>query len=173
MQLISDHFRKMAPNPVKNDSKWIHLGYRMAFVMLRVWGFIFRPRTRGACVALWHQDEILVVQTCYRAALSLPGGFVKRKEASKTAARRELEEETGIIIAETDLQHAGHHRLIYEYRLDCVDIWEAFLPHRPPLKVSGGEIVWAGWMTADELQTQTLLPVFEKYLLFKMGGTTP
>jgi 8-oxo-dGTP diphosphatase len=53
-------------------------------------------------VVLRAEDQVLLIRRArppYAGAWALPGGFVDVDEAAETAARRELEEETGIVYA--------------------------------------------------------------------------
>ena len=78
-------------------SSVLRVGYRLAYLTLRLWWFVRRPATNGAAVALWHAGKVLMVRTSYRGCYSLPGGFVRRGEPSEQAARRELREELGSV----------------------------------------------------------------------------
>ena len=42
------------------------LGYRAAYWCARAWWYVRRPRTRGAAIALWAGDRVLLVKTSYR-----------------------------------------------------------------------------------------------------------
>jgi 8-oxo-dGTP diphosphatase len=59
---------------------------------------LVRP-TLGVSVALWKDDEVLLIQRGqppYQGSWSFPGGKIKAGESLETAARRELNEETGL-----------------------------------------------------------------------------
>jgi 8-oxo-dGTP diphosphatase len=144
--------------------------YRGAYLMLRVWWLVRRPHTHGAAVALWHEGKVLLIRTSYRHCYSLPGGFVKRGEPAEQAARRELREELGIDLADSGrhgglpLRHAWSGTLDFEARPDTTDIWEATVASPPVLRVTGREIVWAGWMSPSEALSRRLLPHIAAYL---------
>jgi 8-oxo-dGTP diphosphatase len=142
----------------------VRAGYRLGYLILRVWWFLRRPQTRGAAVALWHDGRVLLVRTSYRNCYSLPGGFARREEPSEQAARRELREEVGIELTAQILQHAWSGTVRFESRRDTVDIWETTVEVFPPLHLSGWEIVWAGWMSPSEALAQPLLPHLRSYL---------
>jgi 8-oxo-dGTP diphosphatase len=142
----------------------VRAGYRLGYLILRVWWFLRRPQTRGAAVALWHDGRVLLVRTSYRNCYSLPGGFARGGEPSEQAARRELREEVGIELPNQTLQLAWSGTVRFESRHDTVDIWEAPLEAIPPLRLSRREIVWAGWMTPSEALAQPLLPHLRSYL---------
>jgi 8-oxo-dGTP diphosphatase len=80
-------------------NRFLRFSYRCVFVAARVWWFLRRPRTTGALVAIWSGERLLLVRSSYRSRrYSLPGGFVKRGEAPRDAAQRELAEELGLTI---------------------------------------------------------------------------
>ncbi len=138
--------------------------YRGAYLMLRVWWLVWRPHTHGAAVALWHEGKLLLVRTSYRPCYSLPGGFVKRGEPAEQAARRELREELGIDLTGLPLRHAWNGTLDFESRPDTIDIWEVTVASAPALRVTGREIVWAGWMGPSQALSRRLLPHIGVYL---------
>jgi len=142
----------------------IRLGYRWAYLMLRLWWSVRRPHTHGTAVALWHEGRVLLVRTSYRHCYSLPGGFVRRGEPPEQAARRELREEIGLDLPAQILHHAWHGTMHYESRLDTTDIWEVSLDQRPALHITGREIVWAGWMDPSAALGRRLLPHVAAYL---------
>jgi len=142
----------------------IRLGYRWAYLMLRLWWCVRRPHTYGAAVALWHEDKVLMVRTSYRDSYSLPGGFIRRGEPPEQAASRELLEEIGLDLPAQVLRHAWQGTMHYESRLDTIDIWEVWLDERPALRVDGREITWAGWMDPSAAQGRRLLPHVAAYL---------
>lgn len=142
----------------------VRVGYRCAYLMLRLWWLVRRPHTHGAGIALWHQGRILLVRTSYRDCYTLPGGFVRPGESSREAARRETREEVGLDVPADDLRHAWNGTVVFESRTDTVDIWEAWLDEPPVIQVAGREIVWAGWMEPTAALGRRLLPHLATYL---------
>ena len=142
----------------------IRLGYRWAYLTLRLWWFVCRPHTHGAGIALWHEGKVLLVRTSYRNCYSLPGGFVRRGEPPEQAARREMVEELGIDLSDQVLYHAWHGTLHFESRPDTIDIWELSLDQPPVIHVAGREIIWAGWMDPSIALGRRLLPHIAAYL---------
>jgi 8-oxo-dGTP diphosphatase len=152
--------------PVLEDSRSspLRVAYQAAYVAARIWWFFWRPHTTGALVALWHDGRLLIVRTSYRGLYSLPGGAMKRGEASRAAAERELFEELRIALPASRLQVGWHGTLTFESRQDTLTIWEAVLDAPPAMRVDGIEVVWAGWKTIDELRALPLLPHIRHYL---------
>ena len=148
-------------------------GYRLAYLALRVWWSVRRPRTCGAAVALWHAGEVLMVRTSYRGCYSLPGGFVRAGEPSEQAARRELQEELGIRVPPRTLHHAWHGTIRFESRQDTIDIWEMAADPAPEPRITGREIVWADWVAPADALKRPLLPHVATYLREVTGRLTP
>jgi 8-oxo-dGTP diphosphatase len=142
----------------------ICLGYRVAYWGLRAWWFVRRPATHGAGVALWHEGRVLLIRTSYRPCYSLPGGFVQRGEPSEQAARRELREEVGIDLSGQAVRLAWTGTLPFESRRDTVDVWETSVETAPAVRITGHEIIWAGWVHPSEALGQRLLPHVALYL---------
>jgi 8-oxo-dGTP pyrophosphatase MutT (NUDIX family) len=145
-------------------NKAIRLGYRTAYLGLRAWWFVRRPATHGTGVAFWHGEKVLLIRTSYRRCYSLPGGFVRRGEPSEQAARREVREEIGIDLSGRELRLAWSGTLPFESRQDTTDIWETFVERPPVLRITGREIVWAGWVHPSQAQGRRLLPHVATYL---------
>jgi 8-oxo-dGTP pyrophosphatase MutT (NUDIX family) len=80
----------------------LRLGFRAGYRVLRVWWFVRQPTKRGVKCVLTRGDDILFVRHTYGRTRSweLPGGGVKRREAPRDAARREVREELGIHLGE-------------------------------------------------------------------------
>ena len=94
----------------------------------------------------------------FRGLLALPGGFVCEDEALEDAARRELEEETGI-----DVRKLGHLEQLATFGRPDRDprervITVAYLALAPelPLPVGGSDAASAHFVPLDELRAHTL-----------------
>src|ERR1700742_4278180 len=69
---------------------------RVAYVGLRTYSFLARPRVTGVKCVLTHGDDVLLVRHTYgNRSWDLPGGTVRRREAPRDAAEREMHEELG------------------------------------------------------------------------------
>ena len=85
------------------------LARRLHLLQLAAWGYelyrlIRRPHTHGALVAIWHNNQVLMVQTSYRRGYGLPGGGLQPGESARDAAVRELNEELGLAIESSWLE---------------------------------------------------------------------
>lgn len=140
------------------------LVYRAAHLALRAWWLVRKPETRGALVALWHEERVLLIQSSYRRTYSLPGGYVKAGEDAKEAARRELREELELALPPEKLRHAWHGSRPFENRTDTLDIFEADVVKPFHVAVNHRELVWAGWKTSEEARGMRIVPHLREYL---------
>ena len=92
-----------------------------AYNLLRVWYRIKKSKPTGAGVAVWFNDQILVVRHSYRPGWSLPGGRAKKNEDPRVTASREVAEEVGLELAPEKLVLVHENRSgqsLFEYRLE-------------------------------------------------------
>lgn len=69
-----------------------------------------RPMVTADCVVVRHRAEVLLVRRGnepYRGCWALPGGFMEMDEPIEHCAVRELNEETGLTVAEDNLRLIG------------------------------------------------------------------
>ena len=137
---------------------WLwRLGYRGAFLILRLWWFLRRPRAEGAAVMVWRGDALLLVRTSYRRPLDLPGGGMDKGETPLAAALRELREETGLVIAPSALVRVGVYEGGGRDPRDGDASWSrssAFLVHvadGPAMVAGGDDAADARWFPLEAL----------------------
>jgi 8-oxo-dGTP diphosphatase len=136
------------------------LGYKV----VRLWWFVRRPHHDGAVVAVWHDGRILLLRHSYRRLFGWPGGGVRRGEAPKAAALRELREELGWSVDPESLSLAVDYVLFWEYRRDHVWIFETVVEQLPMLTLDNREVVDAVFMAPDAALLQPIPPFIRMYL---------
>jgi 8-oxo-dGTP pyrophosphatase MutT (NUDIX family) len=131
--------------------QWLDRCFRVAFRLAYpcaeiVWRY---RRHDGVQIVVWLDDRVLGVLHSYRPGWAVPGGGIKHGEDHRCAARRELWEEVGVAIAETDLrlvvtrQKTGGRGFCYLY--------ETRLPAEPDLRIDCREIVAAQFLSPIDL----------------------
>jgi 8-oxo-dGTP pyrophosphatase MutT (NUDIX family) len=127
----------------------IRFGYRLAYLGLRVYWFLFRPEVSGVKCVITDADRVLLVRHTYGPnGWDLPGGSVKRGEEPVTAASREMNEELGVSI--DDWRSLGVLSLNVDHRKDRLHCFHAEL-HSPQIVMDHGELAEVGWFERDQL----------------------
>ncbi len=130
------------------DAFW-RLAYRLGFPVARLWWRLTRAQHEGALVAVHVGRELLIVRSSYRSEWSFPGGSILRGESPEAAARRELDEEIGLVA--TKLVPAGEVSGAWEGRRDRVHLFELWLDRLPRLRLDNREIVGTRLASPEEL----------------------
>ena len=141
------------------------LGFR---VMRAVW-YLVRPRHRGALVAVWVGDRVLVLRQSYRRDLNLPGGGIGKSETPRQAALRELQEEVGLTLDPGVLRVAWEQETLWDWRHDHVTIFEVTLDHVPDLFPDGREVVEARLLNPLAVLAGPKAPFLENYLINRLA----
>jgi len=111
-----------------------------------------RPRAR-VLVVNEHGQVLLIQPYISHGFWTLPGGGLKRNETAATAARRELYEETGIDVNESELTFLAtlarpDYDIPFTAPLFRVQVRAAALPHQ---LANPREVVQAMWFNHDQL----------------------
>jgi 8-oxo-dGTP pyrophosphatase MutT (NUDIX family) len=126
-------------------------GMRVAYVGLRTYWFVARPRIVGVKCILTHGDDVLLVRHTYgRRAWDLPGGTVRRREAPRHAAEREMQEELGRRIE--DWIPLGEMFVNTNHHDDNLHLFQARVADRE-LDLNLAELAEAAWFQRDSLPT--------------------
>jgi 8-oxo-dGTP diphosphatase len=147
------------------DAIW-RTGYRAAYLLLRVWWKIRTPTHRGAYVALWRGDDLLLIRNSYRGGVTVPCGNIDRGESPREAARRELEEEVGIRVDLDALEFACDFDLSFEAKTDHAYFFELQSPPdaRIDVRIDRREVIWADFCPRGSLDNVALAPHVRAYL---------
>jgi len=96
----------------------ISIVYKFIYSFLKIYWFIFRPRTQGVICLILSGDELLLIRHTYgRSAWTLSGGGLKRNETKEEAVKREVKEELGLNITPEYIGEFTHNR---EHKIDTV-----------------------------------------------------
>ncbi|HLI10542.1 MAG TPA: NUDIX hydrolase [Alphaproteobacteria bacterium] len=139
-------------------------GCWLAYRVLRLWWRLRRPEHHGAVVAAWHEGRILLVADSYRGRWGWPGGGIRKGELPIEAARRELAEELGLVVAYEALRFVGEVLERWERRRDYVRIFELILREPQALAPDGVEIVAAAFLSPAAALELPLVPFVRAYL---------
>jgi 8-oxo-dGTP diphosphatase len=120
-----------------------------AYVGLRVYWFLLRPKVVGVKCVVVHDDRVLLVRHTYgHRYWDLPGGTVRRREVPIDAARREMHEELGRRIE--DWQELGVLYVTTDHHRDNLHMFQAHIPD-PHLDIDLTELADASWFRRDQL----------------------
>ena len=122
----------------------MRLGYRAAYVALRLSAFVLHPRTRGVKCVIADGERVLFVRHTYgdRRQWELPGGGTRRDEAPLDAARREAWEELGIDVTawrELTIVHGDWYSKVEELTVFRA-AWPGGRGRRDPVEIA--EVAW-------------------------------
>ena len=157
-----------AEGPRRPVDRGYRAAYWLAFRILRGWWFLRRPDHRGALVAVWVRNRVLMLRLSYRPHMCLPGGGIERGETPEQAALRELREEVGLILTPADIHVAWRQQSFWDYRQDHVTIFEAELDDLPPLLPDGREVVEARLISPLVVLAGPAAPFVKSYLLGRL-----
>lgn len=134
------------------DDRWFRLRQRAFLRLMRV----VRGMTLGVRVlVLDDRDRILMIRHTYVGGWHMPGGGVDPGESLRDAAIREVEEETGILLA-AEPSLFGVYR---NARADPRDHVAVFVCREavdaPRLRTSSREIAEAAWFARSSLPEET------------------
>lgn len=114
----------------------------------------FSTRTR---IVISHKDEVIVLKGWLSdGRWGLPGGGIRRGEAAKDAACREIKEETGLNINPADLKliYKGHMNNKRGFNFSTV-VYGVHLDAKEVLSPPRIELTDAAWRNWQEIITET------------------
>lgn len=128
---------------------WALLGVIAYWLSLPLLHVYLRGTSRTRVLVTSGTDVLVVKPWLGNGKWILPGGGMHRNEPAKSAALRELREETGIRVTEAEYVRAyvyNEDRLLFNYELFTVK-----LEKKPELKRQLLEIVDIAWVPANKL----------------------
>lgn len=135
----------------------------LALLVMRVYWFIFRPKTYGVKVFVVFGNKVLLIRHTYGHPFwTFPGGGISKNESIENAAKREIKEETGIELGKTSL--AGSFISTQEYKEDNITVMLAEALNEN-IQKDDFEIKEARWF--DVAQPPMLPPIAQK--IFEIG----
>ena len=144
--------------------------YRLAYkLILFVW-FFYRPTVKGVYIAVWYDKKILIIKNSYKKQFTIPCGRIKHGENLTEAAVRELNEEVGLKVYESELKFIGQYRYKYKYVSEIGNIFELEMSNLPNISVDNREVVWAGFTAPDKALLLELNPLVKSYMCNNKEG---
>lgn len=121
----------------------LSFGYKLAYALLRVYWFIFRPQIYGVKCLIEFEGRVLMIRNTYGDMYwTFPGGGFKRNESPEMAAIREVSEEVGISL--DGLRPLGEYTSRDGYKLDTVTCYAGRVTS-PGFEIERNEIYEAAW----------------------------
>jgi mutator protein MutT len=122
--------------------------YKCAYLLLKVYWFLFRPKTSGARCVISYDREILLIRNTYgQQNWTVPGGRIDTGETPEEAVRREVQEEVGITLGE--VRFIGRFVTTQEYKRDTVYVFAATATSRE-FTIDPAEILEARWFSVED-----------------------
>lgn len=107
---------------------------------------IVLKRTERAYVLIEYRGEHMFVKNWLaRNTWRLPGGGVKQSEDPKKAAIREVYEEVGVVVEESELSLVGRVMVASDKLGYPMYVYKAVLDDRPQLKINKWEVIDFVW----------------------------
>ena len=139
--------------------------YQVAHHLIRLYWFLFHPRTYGARCILVCENHVLLIRQTYGDRLwTLPGGGLAKGETPEAAVRREVKEEVGVSL--NKVQFLGQFMSTQTYNRDTVYVFTASVPSEA-YTLDRHEILAAHWFACDALphvseKTRTALQLWRR-----------
>jgi len=145
------------------------LALNIAYRLLLVYWFVFRPTEYGVYVAVWCHGRILLIRNSYKPHYTLPSGSRRRREEPAAAAVRELRQEVGIDLETDRLDRVGEFLSRQEYKRDYSVVFEVDVAPEPEITIDRREVVEAQFVAFEAAQKKPVPNVVEQYFAWKAG----
>ena len=142
----------------------ISIIYEIVYLFLKIYWFIFRPKTRGVICLILSGDELLLIRHTYgHPAWTLSGGGFKKNETKEEAVKREVKEELGLNITP---EYIGEFTHKTENKVDTVFCFVARMAKIEP-KIDHLEIKEAQWWNINNLPKDHSMSLQRVILMYK------
>jgi 8-oxo-dGTP diphosphatase len=142
----------------------ISIIYKIVYRFLKIYWFIFRPKTQGVTCLILSGDELLLVRHTYgRSAWTLSGGGFKKNETKEEAVKREVKEELGLSITPEYIGEFTHNS---EHKIDTVFCFVARMEKKEP-EIDRLEIREAKWWNMNNLPKDHSMNLERVILMYK------
>lgn len=132
---------------------FLRLFEKSAYILAYPLTFLVMNNSHRTRVIVYCQGEVLVLRTRLNLGdWMLPGGGIKRNETAKTAAARELREETGIFVEQSALRKVGEKEVVNRKIKLRLTFFALKLDTKPALNLHKTEISAAKWARLSRLQ---------------------
>ena len=150
-----------------------HLFLRIVYRLAQIYWFVFRPKGGGSYVAVWYQNQLLMIENSYRSGWSFPSGGRKRNESYAQAAIRELWEEVRVEASVEQLIETKFFVTTFEYKHDRSLVFEFHPERQPEFVLDDFEVIAARWVPFEELvgSDLKLAPIVRQYIDWKHEQT--
>ncbi len=126
--------------------------YRIFWRLKVTYCFLVRPVTLGVKALVLNSDgQVLLVKHTYKPGWHLPGGAVDRGETALTAAKREAQEEVGVVCDQEPEVWPGLFYNTGDFKNDHVALFVVRTWHFEENLKSAGEIAEAKFFDAGAL----------------------
>jgi ADP-ribose pyrophosphatase YjhB (NUDIX family) len=108
---------------------------------------------------VWWDNRILLVRNSYQDSLTLPSGGLIASERPLDGAKRELEQEVGIVDDRNKLRFLKTFTLDHDNMHDEIFVFEMVCDERPEIQVDNREVTHARFEKLDDAVNAKLTAV--------------
>jgi len=128
------------------------LAFRCAYKLAKIYWYFSNKTTLGAQVIVYSNGNVLLVRSSYRRQFTFPGGYIEKGETPVKTAKRELFEETGIVVNENQLIFKEMLTHFNRKRKNMNSIFEYRPRSQPTIQIDNREIVEANFYNPQSIK---------------------